>query len=63
MKIRNVMLTGGPWAGQLFRVPKPGRNINAAGGRLSLSLCIRVRGHVGSYCLITGRWEARDPQP
>ena len=61
MKIRNVMLTGGPYDGAVFRTPKPGRNINAAGERLSL--CIRVREHVGSYCLITGRWEARDPQP
>lgn len=61
MKIRNVMLTGGPWDGLLFRVPKPGRNINAAGQRMSL--CLRVGDHVGSYCLITGRWNPRDTQP
>lgn len=57
MKIRNVTLSGGPWAGQRFRVAKPGRNINAAGQRFSL--CLRVGEHVGLYCLITGRWEPR----
>ena len=61
MKIRNVMFTGGPYAGRWFRVSKPGLNINAAGQRFSL--CLRVGEHVGTYCLITGRWEARDPQP
>ena len=61
MKIRNVMLTGGPYDGAVFRVPKPGCNINAAGQRLSL--CIRVGDHVGAYCLITGRWEPRATQP
>lgn len=57
MKIRNVALSGGPWAGQRFRVAKPGRNINAAGQRYSLRL--RVGEHVGVYCLITGRWGPR----
>lgn len=61
MKIRNVMLAGGPYDGAAFRVPKPGRNINSAGQRFSL--CLRVGEHVGSYCLITGRWEARDNHP
>lgn len=61
MKTRNVILNGGPWGGRVFRVPKPGRNINAAGQRFSLYL--RVGEHVGSYCLITGRWEPRDTQP
>ena len=54
MKVRNVTLSGGPWAGKQFRVSKPGCNINAAGQRFSL--CLRVGEHVGSYCLITGRW-------
>ena len=61
MKIRNVALSGGPWAGQWFRVAKPGRNINAAGQRYSLRL--RVGEYVGSYCLITGRWNPCDTQP
>ena len=61
MKIRNVILKGGPWDCQQFRIPKPGRNINAAGERRSL--CIRVREHVGTYCLITGHWNPRNPQP
>lgn len=61
MKIRNVMLVGGPYDGAALRVPKPGRNINAAGQRFSL--CLRVGEHVGSYCLITGRWAARGNQP
>ena len=57
MKIRNVTLAGGPYDGAAFRVPKPGRNINAAGQRFSL--CLRVGEHVGSYCLIAGLWKAR----
>ena len=61
MKTRNVVLIGGPWDCQQFRVPKPGRNINAAGERISL--CIRVREHVGTYCLVTGCWEPRDTRP
>jgi hypothetical protein len=61
MKIRNVVLNGGPYDGRRFRVSKPGCNINAGGQRLTLTL--RVGEHVGAYCLITGRWEARDPQP
>ena len=61
MKVRNVMLAGGPYDGAALRVPKPGRITRAAGERLSL--CIRVGGHVGAYCLTTGRWEARDTHP
>ena len=61
MKVRNVTLSGGPWAGKQFRVSKPGRNINAAGQRMSL--CLRVGDHVGAYCLIKGRWGPRDAQP
>ena len=61
MKIRNVVLKGGPYGGEVLRVAKPSRNINSKGQRFSL--CLRVGEHVGAYCLITGRWEARDPQP
>lgn len=61
MKVRNVTLSGGPWAGQRFRVTKPGRNINAAGQRYSLRL--RVGEHVGVYCLATGCWEPSATQP
>lgn len=60
MKTSHVFLRGGPYGGRRFLVSKPGCNINAAGQRLSLTL--RVGEHVGAYCLITGRWEARDPQ-
>lgn len=60
MKSLNVELKGGPHAGKVLRVAKPGRNINQRGQRNSLR--IRVGYLVGAYDLVTGAWQQDDPQ-